>query len=167
MKPPKRPELWVFLALTLAGLAYALLSRRSGEGSAADGRADDAVPAEAALRLHRCVLTRDGRGARLDIALRVRNETAAGIVMQPPGVRLSAAKGRDIPPFYLPFDPRPEIALNSTQDVLARYWIEAADLEGSLVLHVGDRSLEVKSATPLDLGTLPEREGKTFNPGAW
>jgi hypothetical protein len=168
MKLPGRIELWLLLALIVAGLVFVFASRHRDEDPAGAGdSAGSSASEEAPLKLHRCVLKRDSGAARLDLELRVRNSAAEKLVLQAPVARLLSATGREIAGFYLPFEPQPEVAAGSTQDVLVRYWLEAADLQGALRFELNGRSIEVKGARPFDLNSMNDLEEKTFNAGEW
>jgi hypothetical protein len=87
--------------------------------------------------------------------------------MQPPDVRLVSGSGREVPPFFLPFEPQPEIPPGATQDVQLRYWLEASDLSNTLTLEVAGRSIVVKSASPFDVESLKNGEKQTFTSAEW
>jgi len=168
MKPPRRVELWLLFAVIVAGLVFVFASRHRDDDSAGTGGAGPATPSdEPPLKLHRCVIERDYGNARLDIDLRLGNDTAETLALQPPKVRLLAAKGREVPPFFLPFEKLPEVPPHATQDVQLRYWLEASDLKGALKLEVEGRTIDVKSAKPFDLNTLRNAEKKTLGAGEW
>lgn len=162
----KRIELWVLLAVIVAGLVWVFTSGGGDEEAATSGTTtvEDKEPA---LKLHRCVLERDHGNARLDIELRVRNEGAENLVMRPPDVKLLTGRGREVPGFFLPFDPVPTVAAKSAQDVQLRYWLEAADLRDSLNLEVGGKTMPVKSAKALDLETLKDGGKIVIDAGGW
>lgn len=166
MKFPRRIELWLLLAVIVAGLVFTLVPRHAEDEEAAGG-AVAASSGDAPLKLHRCILKRDYGTARLDIELRIQNTAAEKLVLQSPDARLVSATGREVPGFYLPFDPLPEVAAYSTQDVLIRFWLEAADLNGALKFEVKGRSIEVKSPKPFDLMAQKNLEERTFKPGEW
>lgn len=165
----KRPELLALLAIAVGAAIWVLSTQstsdadRSGSELPATGVDDTAPP----LRIHRCTLERDFGNARLDIELRCANHSGEKLVMQPPQVKLLGAKDREVPPFFLPFDAPPEIAAHTTGDVRLRYWLEKADLEGSLTLQVRDQTVEVKSAAPFDLDKLNNKEPRTFSGADW
>lgn len=168
MKFPRRAELWLLFALVVAGLIFVFASRKGGDDSAGPGGTGTAAPSEERpLKLHRCVVERDYGNARLDIDLQLRNDTAEALALQPPKVRLLAAKGREIPPFFLPFEKQPEIPAHTSQVVQLRYWLDASDLQGALELEVDRRIVEVKGAKPFDLATLKNGEKKALGAGEW
>lgn len=166
VKLPMRPELWVLLAIAVAGVAYVLSSRPRGSDPSPGAPAGTAS-GDAPLMLHRCILERDYGNARLDIELRVKNTSAETLPMQSPKVKLLAGKNREVPGYFLPFEKQSEIAPNTTQDVQLRYWLEGADLQGALKLEVIGETLEVKSDRPFDLQTMKNGDKKTFKPGEW
>lgn len=164
---PKRIELWVLLAVILAGLAWVFMSGPGADADLPRAGSAPAVDAQTPLQLHRCVLKRDHGNARLDIDLRVRNDRPETLVMQPPKVRLLTADGRDIPEFFLPIEPRPEVPAGSSQDVQLRYWLQAADLEGTLTLEVDGNSLTIKGAGSFDLKSMENGVEKVIQPEGW
>ncbi|OAI56235.1 hypothetical protein AYO49_04695 [Verrucomicrobiaceae bacterium SCGC AG-212-N21] len=169
MHLPKRIELWVLLAVIIAGLAWVFLSRDDGDQDAT-GSVTTAATTEdtqAPLKLHRCTLKRDYNNARLDIDLRVKNDGAEPLAMQAPKVKLLTGKGREVPSFFLPFDPVPQVAPKATQDVQLRYWLESADLQEALKLEIDGKSLPVKSEKPFDLNAMTNGEEKVIQAGAW
>ncbi len=163
MKLPKRIELWLLLAMIVAGLIFVFASRQSGDEPAGATLTLDGAP----FKHYRCVIERDRGNARLDIDLRVQNAGAEKLVLQSPMARLLSGSDREIPGFYLPFDSVPGVAANSTQDVQLSYWLEAADFLGALKLEVDGRRIDVKGARTFDLNSLKNTEKKTFNPGEW
>lgn len=162
----KRIELWVLLLLIVAGLAWVFTSG-NGEDDSGDDGAARVEEGGAPLRLHRCVLKRDYANARLDIELRVRNDSPGPLPMQAPKVKLLTGKGREVPSFFLPFDAVPEVAAKSTQDVQLRYWLETADLQGALTLEVDGKPLPVKGEKAFDLAVVKNGEEKVIRQGEW
>lgn len=169
MQALKRIELWVLLAVIVAGLVWVFSSGGDDEDAAVTGDPSATTESGAGLplKIHRCVLERDHGNARLDIELRVRNDSTEKLVMQSPKVRLVTGKGREVAGFYLPFDPVPEIAAGSSQDVQLRYWLEAADVQEPLSLEVAGKTVPVKSAKPFDLNALKNAEKKVIDAGGW
>lgn len=169
----KRIEVIVLLVLAGAGAAFVLLTARSDDQDDATPRDADVATGmgtgalDAVNKLHRCTLERDYGNARLDIELRLANRGTKRLVMQPPAVKLLTDAGREVPPFFLPIEPPPEIPAGATQDVRLRYWLEKADLSAGLKLVIGDESLVVKSSAPFDLETLKTKEPKTFSGADW
>lgn len=163
----RRIELWVLLAVVLAGLTWVFMSGRNHDEDVADGGVAAMENAQGPLQLHRCVLKRDYGNARLDIELRVRNNRAEKLVMQTPKVKLLTGKGHEAPSFFLPFDPVPEVSAKSAQDVQLRYWLDAADLQGALTLEVDGKTLPVKSAKAFDLNAMKNDEEKVIEPETW
>ncbi|HSI62607.1 MAG TPA: hypothetical protein VLE43_05795 [Candidatus Saccharimonadia bacterium] len=169
----KRVELWVLLAVVLGGLVWVFTSGPADEDEAATDspprktgtvvKGDPAKP----LQVHRSILERDYGNARLDIEVRIQNAGKEKLVLQPPHVRLLTGSGREIPGFFLPFEPQPEIASGTTQDVQLRYWLEKKDLQEALTLEVNGLQAKVKGAQPFDLEALKSKEQKTFLPDAW
>ncbi|RBP39705.1 hypothetical protein DES53_109132 [Roseimicrobium gellanilyticum] len=168
----KRVELWVLLAIVVGGLVWVFTSGPSEEeeGDTPPPRKTGTVvkgdPGKP-LQVHRAVVERDFGNARLDIEARIQNSGSEKLVLQPPQVRLLTASGREIPGYFLPFEPQPEIAPGTTQDVQLRYWLEKKDLQDGLSLEVSGNKAAVKGATPFDLETLKNKEPKTFQPDGW
>ena len=168
----KRIEIIILLVLAAGGAAWVLSNSGSADDEpGADSAASSGAPhdddARTANKMHRCTVERDYGNARLDIDLRFANRGAKKLVMQPPQVKLLTDAGREVPPFFLPFDPVPEIPAGTTQDVRLRYWLEKADLQGGLKLVIGDERIEVKSAEAFDLETLKNKEPKGFTNTSW
>ncbi len=164
----KRIEIWVLLAVIVAGLVF-VLNRPHPIAVEPVRISAPAPPLEvlAPLKIHRCILERDYGNARLDIELRVQNGTSEKLTLQAPKVRLINSAGREIPSFFLPLEQLPEVPAQSTQDVQLRYWLEAADLNGALKLEVNGNIVEVKGATAFDLMNMKNEEKKIFNEGQW
>lgn len=156
MKWYQRVEVWLLFLLAAAAIVYVSMQGPAqpdfNTGINPGDEAGTAAPAR--LKIHRCVLVRDHGNARLDIEARVTNPTEARLAMQPPAVRLEGLDGREIPPFFLPFNPPPELPPGGTQDVQLRYWLENGDLAGPLTLHVQEEQVPVKSPAPFDLSGL-------------
>jgi hypothetical protein len=163
----KRVELWVLLAVVIGGLAWVFMSGHREEEDLSAAGTTATADSQAPLRLHRCVLKRDHGNARLDIELRVRNDGAETLVMHPPKVKLVAAGGRVVPEFFLPFEPRPEVAPGASQDVQLRYWLEWSDLKGALTLEVDGKTLAIKGKEPFDLNSMENDVEKVLQPGSW
>ena len=169
----KRVELWVLLAVVLGGMVWVFTSGPADEDDAVEDspprktgtvvKGDPAKP----LQVHRSVLERDYGNARLDIDVRIQNLGKDKLVLQPPQVRLLTGSGREIPGFFLPFEPQPEIAPGTTQDVQLRYWLGKEDLQESLTLEVNGNQAKVKGAGAFDLESLKSKEAKTFLPDSW
>jgi hypothetical protein len=169
----KRVELWVLLAVVLGGLVWVFTSGPAEEDEAGEGspprksgtvvKGDPSKP----LQVHRSVLERDYGNARLDIDVRIQNLGKDKLVLQPPQVRLLTGSGREIPGFFLPFEPQPEIAPGTTQDVQLRYWLEKKDLQEALTLEVSGNQAKVKGTGAFDLESLKSKEAKTFLPDSW
>lgn len=166
----KRIEFIALLVLAVGGAAFVLLGHKPGGDSAPtsidESPAGSPAPAGES-KIHRCTLERDYGNARLDIELRFSNRDTKRLVMQPPNVKLVTDSGREVPPFFLPIEPPPEIPANSTQDVRLRYWLEKADLGHGLALKIKGERIEVKTTAPFDLEKLKDKEPKVFTGTNW
>lgn len=165
----KRFEIWFLLVLVLGGLAWVLFFS-SGDQFEEELLSDGAtaeLKVEQALTLRRLVAKRDYGNVRLDLEVRMRNAKGEKLLMTSPQVRLLAGEDREVPSFFLPFDPLPEVAANSTQEVLLRYWLEAKDLQGSLVLEVEGQRLLVKEAEPFEIELLTNGEETQLKTVRW
>jgi hypothetical protein len=120
------------------------------------GTSDD--PGKGTTLVRRCRLERDFGNARLDVDLRVTNPHTKQLLLAPPALRLINAKGEDVPAYFLPTEPPPELPAKSTSEVKMRFWLEALDVKGPLVLEVDGQRFDIKSATPLDLETMKNAE---------
>lgn len=158
----KRFEVWLLL---IAGGIAVWWSFQSGtpveDGPVAEMKAD------APLQLRRCTLERDFGNARLDLEVRFKNSSPRPLFMQPPDVRLINAAGKDVPPFILPVERPASIEAQTTSDLRLRFWLEKADLAGSLTLDIRGQKLEVKNSTPLDLEKLENKKPKMWTSAAW
>jgi hypothetical protein len=152
----RRPEVWVLL---LASVAAALWALKSG-GSEAEWEAGPGVSelktAEARVTVLRGSLERDYGNARLDLEVKIRNEGLHPLVLVPPKVRLlaGATGDREVPPFFLPAERPPEVAGKTVSEVMLRYWLEAGDLGGPLVLELEGEKVPVKADRPYALDKL-------------
>ena len=125
------------------------------------------ISAESPLQLRRCTLERDFGNARLDLEVRYKNASPRPLSMQAPDVRLLNAAGKDVPPFILPVERPPTAEAQTTGDIRLRFWLEKADLNGTLTLEIRGQKLEVKNATPLDLEKLENAKPKVWTSAGW
>lgn len=162
----KRIEVILLLLLAAGGAVWVLSG--SSNGDVYDLAPQIQSGAESVEnRVQRCTLERDHGNARLDLEFRFQNQEPRKLTLQPPQVRLMTAAGKEVPPFFLPFEPLPEIAAGSSQDVRLRYWLEKSDLQGALILDVQGEKLDVKSAAPFDLEKLKNKEPRSFTDTNW
>jgi len=164
MKWYQRVEIWV-LAAAVAGVFFFVF------GSGGDDLENETEPVSDAdvspTLIHRSTIERDHGNARLDLEIGHANRSAERLVMQPPRVKLFTGKGREVPPFFLPFDPPPAIPAKSRQDVRLRYWLEKADLDGALTLEIDGERVEVKSSAAFDLEKLENKKTVSFKGAEW
>lgn len=166
----KRFEIWLLLVAILGGLAWVFLSGPRDEFEEEVLTGEKAAPAkvqESALVLRRLAIKRDYGNLRLDIDLKLRNDKPDKLILAAPKVRLVTNDGREVPSFFLPFDPVPELPANSTHEAQLRYWLEKKDLQGTLVLEVEGQKLLVKDGTPLDIEQFKNNEETVLKTVKW
>jgi hypothetical protein len=73
--------------------------------------------------------------------------------------KLLAGGERAIPGYFLATDARVPVEGGKKSELTLKYWLEAADLGGSLVLEIRGERLEVKTAVPFDGETAVENQG--------
>jgi hypothetical protein len=162
----KRIEVWVLLVVGV-GLSWWALKPAAAPPTrweAAAGEAADQPPQR--LTLRGAQIERDYGNARLDLTLAVRNDGIHPLRLSAPKLRLLAGE-REVPAFFLPADRLPEVAPQSASEVQLRYWLEAADLQGPLVLDLEGEQTPVKSATPYPLDPLKNGELVTLRGVEW
>ena len=150
----QKPEVWILLVASLAIAFWAL--KPPHEPSSWDaGNGSDGLPAteNPKMQLLGGELVRDYGNARLDLLVRLKNESIHPLRLTAPKVRLLADQ-REIPAFFLPAERPPEVAPKTTAEVKLRYWLEAGDLQKSLSLDVDGDSVPVKSAKAFALEPL-------------
>lgn len=159
----QRFEVWLLL---IAGGIAVWWSFQSNTTPAEDDPVA-AMNADAQLQLRRCTLERDFGNARLDLEIRYKNTSPRPLSTQLPDVRLINAAGKDVPPFILPVERPATVEAQSTADLRLRFWLEKAELAGSLTLDIRGQKLEVKNNTPLDLEKLENAKPKVWTSSAW
>ncbi len=168
MKIFQRFEVWLLIILSAVAMVVVFKPFSKPE---AGGPITNATPAEGAanqpLLVHRLTLVRDFGNARLDIDVRLTNKHAKKLQMIAPAIKLMAGKDRQVPEFFLPVEPLPEIPAKTTADVHLRYWLEKTDLAGKLTLQFEGESVELKSDKPFDLGSVKNAEPKVFGVADW
>ncbi len=169
----KRLEVLLLLVLAVGVAVWALVRQDTSAGLDGVDPAEHLSdlnperPASGASTIHRSTLERDYGNARLDIDLMVVNPAETKLVMRPPHVKLLTNAGREVPPFFLPFDPPVEIRAATSEDVRLRYWLDAADLKGGLTLLVGGERIAVKSSAPFELEKLKNKEPRVYSYVEW
>jgi hypothetical protein len=159
----KRFEVWLLL---IAGGIAVWWSFSSGPKPSESGAVAE-INADFPLQLRRCTLERDYGNARLDLEVRYKNISPRPLSMQPSDVRLLNAAGKEVPPFTLPVERPPSVEAQTTGDIRLRFWLEKADLGGSLTLEIRGQKLEVKNGTPLDLEKLENGKPRVWTSAAW
>jgi len=171
MKWYRRIELWFFLMAVLGVLAWVFIQRRPvspdpGDTAVPEAPGSSAATAPPVTVLHSS-LTRDYGNGRLDLVVRLRNDSAEKLVLSSPQVRLLTDKGREVPSFFLAFADAPTVSPRSVADVELRYWLDAKDLAGALRLEVNGSTVQVKGAKAFDLQAAKQGEKHTFQPADW
>ncbi|MCB1209913.1 MAG: hypothetical protein KDK97_11325 [Verrucomicrobiales bacterium] len=168
MKFFQRIEVW-FLLLIGSGLAaWALLGEPRTQDSADTPPAASSASADAPLiEVRRSTLERDYGNARLDIELRIQNPTVRPLILKSPEIQLLTSSDREVPAFFLPADPPPQLAANTAQDVKLRFWLEKADVAGPLRMRFQGHDFPIKSDTPIDWDGLENRKPVTFTGTDW
>ena len=149
----KRPEVWILLLLSAAGIGYVLWS---------DGKRDDresaedppiATPAEGPEETTSRFLIGERRVARegdhLILSLRVIHspEIEGGGEPLPASedeVQLRSGDGTSVRRFFLPFDPPPSLESRPGAHVDLRFWIPLAQADSDLWLEWKGERLAVK-----------------------
>ena len=160
----RRPEVWALL-LASAGAVFWALKPPPAEPEWNHSEGETAAPA-GRVTLLGATLERDYGNARLDLDVRVKNDSPYPLRLSPPKVRLLAGV-REVPPFFLPAERPHEVAAGTASEVRLRYWLEAADLRGPLRLEVEGESVEVKSAAPFDLESVENRKSRKLGGVNW
>ncbi|MDB6073617.1 MAG: hypothetical protein JWO89_1257 [Verrucomicrobiaceae bacterium] len=168
MKIFQRFEVWLLIALSAVAMVVVF---KPFSKSKTEGLISNATPADesakAAPQVHRLTLVRDFGNARLDVDVRLTNKHAKKLQLVAPTVKLMAGKDRQIPDFFLPVEPPPEIPAKTTADVHLRFWLEKGDLAGKLTLQFDGESVDLKSDKPFDLGQVKNAEPKVLGAGDW
>ena len=168
MKFFQRIEVW-FLLLIGGGLAAWVLL---GEPTRLDTNDSAPLPAELSesaplIEVRRSTLERDYGNARLDIELRIQNPTVRPIILQSPEVQVLTSTDREVPAFFLPADPPPQVAARTAQEVKLRFWLEKADVSGPLRIRFQGKDFPLKSALPINWDSLENRKPITFTGTDW
>lgn len=163
----QKPEVWVLLVASLAVAFWALkppLESPSWDVGVGSG----GVPstANATVQVLGGELVRDYGNARLDLVVRLKNESIHPLLLTAPKVRLLADQ-KEVPAFYLPAERAPEVAPKTTSEVKLRYWLESGDLQKSLTLDVNGESVPVKSAKAFDLQKIENGQPRSLRGIDW
>jgi len=155
----KRPEVWVLLLLSAAGIAWVLWSDQAGDearGRNTTAHENGASPTHAANREDDRFVVHERRVSReedhLILTLRVgagkSNTLEEALDLTPPAARLLAADDSRISEFFLPFAPPPLLDPEPGSVVELRYWLPVAQAATALWLEIDGERLAVKQATP-------------------
>ncbi len=161
----KRPEVWVLLLLSVAGVAWVLWSdsaRDRAEREEAVAAVDepetgnlDGESSRFAIRERR--VSREG--GHLIVTLRVSSEADRGLpeplALEAPAVRLVTGDGASVAPFFLPFDPPPVLDADPGAYADLRYWLPVSQAGEALWLEIDGERLPVKGTG--DEAELAER----------
>ena len=149
----KRPEVWILLLLSAAGIGYVLWS--DGQRDDREGEKDPSTPSlagetEAApsrFLIGERRVSREGDHFILSLRVIYSPETAAGDQPLPAGeddVQLRDGDGTTVRRFFLPFDPPPSLESRPGAHVDLRFWLPLAQADGDLWLEWGGERLPVK-----------------------
>lgn len=152
----KRPEVWVLLLLSVAGVAWVLWSdsaRDRAEREEAVAAEEETANEDPGVEASRFAI-RERRvsreGGHLIITLRVSSEADRGLpealALEVPAVRLVTEDGASVAPFFLPFDPPPVLDTGSGAYADLRYWLPVSQASEALWLEIDGERLPVKEA---------------------
>jgi hypothetical protein len=159
----KRIEVWVLLALTVAGVVAVLRMDQSGDrgGDSDSDRATDEAGAgeqDAAPRhvIEGLNIERDGDHAVVEIRLRVGDDEGFAADTE---AHLLCADGSEVQTFFVPFHGAmagEPVGSSSEQQLSLLFWADRAALAGALFLELGGERIAVKGADGFELESLDE-----------
>ncbi len=167
MKFFQRIEVW-FLLLIGGGLAaWVLLGQPKASNEAPPAEPSSSVETTDLIQVRRSTLERDYGNARLDLDLRIQNPTVRPIVLKAPDIQLLTGTDREVPAFFLPADPPPQLSASASQEVKLRFWLEKTDVAGPLRLRFQGHDFPVKTAAPVEWDRLENGKPTTFTALDW
>ncbi len=166
----KRFELWLLLILIGGGLFYVINIQDADQGRApirASNPIDSEKPAPPPrFSLQKTTITRDGDHFLAEIKIHCRNEHGQTLKLSPHDTRLLAAGGQEIPAFFLPFQPSPQVPESSEADVILRYWLSQDDINGPISLQIDKDSIPIKIGA-YEPDALPDKQSRSFTGTNW
>lgn len=173
----KRPEVWVLLLLSVAGVAWVLWSdaerdRAVEEGSEnAEEVAEEAAEEDASARfaIHECRVSREE--GHLIVTVRVATTSEQALVeplaLEAPAVKLVTEDDTSVAPFFLPFDPPPSLDADAGAFADLRYWLPLGQASDALWLEIDGDRLPVKEAGEFVSDEFPEGTEVAVNGLDW
>lgn len=168
----KRFELWLLLILIGGGLFYVFNIENAGDeqGRAPittnDPDGPDKPEPPPRFTLQKTTITRDGDHFLAEITIRCRNEKEQALKLIPPGTRLMAAGGQEIPTFFLPFQPVIQVPKSSEADVTLRYWLNSDDINGPVSLLIESDTIPIKNGD-FEIESLPDKQSRSYTDTNW
>lgn len=161
----KRPEVWVLLLLSLAGIGYVLWSDRAhdaaldgptSESSETSGESAAPVPSKRFSLPRRWVAREDDAHLVVTVRLSLSQTIPETLTADEETVRLVTSDGASVPRLFLPFDPPPRLGGSENSAIDLRFWLPESQLSEGLWLEWGPDRLPVKQEgiTPDWIGSL-------------
>lgn len=174
----KRPEVWVLLLLSVAGVAWVLWSdaehdRAEVEGSeSAEEVADGATEEEdgsSRFAIRACRVSREEGHLIVTVRVATISEQALAepLALEAPAVKLITEDGTSVAPFFLPFDPPPRLDAEAGAFADLRYWLPFGQASDALWLEIDGDRLPVKTAGELASDQFPEGTEVAVNGLDW
>lgn len=148
----KRPEVWVLLALSVAGAVWVLWSdsvhdRAQSEPAAAPAETASPEVSRFAILDRRVSREQDHLVIALQIGLESDKALPAPLALESPAVRLVTDDGSEVARFFLPFDPAPVLDAEPGSRAGLRYWLPLSQAREALWLEIDGERLAVKEAS--------------------
>lgn len=149
----KRPEVWILLLLSAAGIAYVLWSDgqrdeiASGEEPTTESPSEVNPETSSRFLIGERRVSREGDHLILSIRVIYSPEASADERTLSAGeddVRLVGGDGTNVRRFLLPFDPAPTLEMRPGAHVDLRYWLPLGQAGSDLWLQWDDERLPVK-----------------------
>ena len=149
----KRPEVWVLLLLSLAGIGYVLWSDHAHDAgrdqTTTETTPDPDAPENSdhsdrfSLPL-RWIARDDDAHLVITVRLALATTVPETLTADEDSVRLVTSGGSSVPRFFLPFDPPPQLGGEGNNIVDLRFWLPVEQLSEGLWLEWGSDRLLVK-----------------------
>ncbi len=161
----KRIEVWIVLVLLLGLAGYVIVTSSTGRSDSGGGARDGDL--EPRLRIVARQLTRDYGNAKLDLTIVYDNRGGTELASTPPDIRLGAADGSEVDPFFLAGDFPPTIPAGRESRVTLAFWLQPEHFGQALELCVRDACVPVKSSAPFDIGSVENQGTREFGSADW